>query len=208
MFWQKCAKQGSKLKYLTQKLLLLLLAYFIAGCSALPDDKALYLTKSMGLVLTVPPTEKVGSIDSHLVEITTKGESHRFIAQVEYRSNEIAMAAVSPSGVPLFDFTWFSNKTTEINQYVSLPFVDIRFIIADMQLCHWPINIIQSSLLGSNVRAVQVEDTNDKKAVWQRTIWDNDQIIIKIDKLKGSYQLENVMRDYSIRLVNLNKESE
>ena len=180
----------------------------LSGCALTSNNNSIHLTENLALVLTPPPSEKVGEINSHVVEITTKGESYRFIAQVEYRNNEIAMAAISPAGVPLFDFVWFSGKATEINQYVPLPFEDIRFIIADMQLCHWPIYMIEKSMFGRNVRVAQQENINQKPVIWQRTIWHNNQVIINIEKLDNGYQLENVVRGYHIRLTNLDKESE
>lgn len=192
---------------LRQKLLLAFLACLVLGCTTLSNDKSIHLTEHVSLNLTVPPAEKVGTIDSHLVEITARGESHRFIAQVEYRANEIAMASISPSGVPLFDFIWFNDSAAEINQYVDLPFNDIRFIIADMQLCHWPINALKESLSGDNIRVVQGKNVSQPDVIWQRSIWDKGQLIIKIDKLQDGYQLENIERNYRIRLVNLNKES-
>lgn len=196
-----------KLNYFANKLLLVSLMFLLSGCALTSNNNSIHLTENLALVLTPPPSEKVGEINSHLVEITNKGKSHRFIAQVEYRNNEIAMAAVSPAGVPLFDFRWFDKKETEVNQYVPLPFADIGFIIADMQLCHWPLSMIETSLLGTNVSVSQHDNLSQNQIIWQRTILDNNQVIIKIEKFDDGYELENIIRGYRIRLTNLDKES-
>ena len=116
------------------------------------------------------------------------------------------MAAISPEGLPLFDFIWFSDKTSEINQYVPLPNIDIGFIITDIQLSNWPLEVIKSALFGSNVSVKQHSILNEKGAIWQRTITQNDNIIVKIEKFVDGYELENIVRGYRIRLTNLDRE--
>ena len=106
-------------------------AILLTACASIPDTKSVQLTEDLSFKLTAPPINKIDTFDSHLVEINSKENNHQFIAQVEYRDNEIAMAAISPQGLPLFDFIWFSHKSSEINQYVPLPDLDIGFIDND-----------------------------------------------------------------------------
>lgn len=195
-----------KLSFIRRKLLLILMAWLITGCATISDSKTVLLAQNVRFLLTDPPLEKIATVDSHLVEISSKGQSHQFIAQVEYRKNEIAMAAVSAEGLPLFDFIWFSDKTSEINQYVPLPNIDIGFIITDIQLSNWPLEVIKSALFGSNVSVKQHSILNEKGAIWQRTITQNDNIIVKIEKFVDGYELENIVRGYRIRLTNLDRE--
>lgn len=195
-----------KLSFVRSKLLLILMAWLMTGCATISDSKTVLLAQNVSFLLTDPPLEKIATVDSHLVEISSKGQSHQFIAQVEYRKNEIAMAAVSPEGLPLFDFIWFSDKASEINQYVPLPNIDIGFIITDIQLSNWPLETIKSALLGSNVSVKQHSILNEKDSIWQRTITQNDNIIVKIEKFVDGYELENIVRGYRIRLTNLDRE--
>ena len=195
-----------KLSFIRRKLLLILMAWLITGCATISDSKTVLLAQNVSFLLTDPPLEKIATVDSHLVEISSKGQSHQFIAQVEYRKNEIAMAAISPEGLPLFDFIWFSDKTSEINQYVPLPNIDIGFIITDIQLSNWPLEVIKSALMGSNVSVRQQSILNEKGAIWQRTITQNDNTIVKIEKFVDGYELENIVRGYRIRLTNLDRE--
>lgn len=196
-----------KLPISAVKLLFLIVACLLAGCAITSDSKAIFLAENVSFMLTTPPLEKIATIDSHLVEISSKGKKHQFIAQVEYRNNEIAMAAISPEGLPLFDFIWFRDKASEINQYVPLPNVDIGFIIADIQLSHWPLDTIKSALFGMNISVNQQLILNEKNAIWQRNITQNNNVIIKIEKFVDGYQLENIVRGYRIRLTNLDREN-
>ncbi|MGB1263392.1 MAG: DUF3261 domain-containing protein [Cognaticolwellia sp.] len=202
---------------LASKLLCCLLSVLVTGCASTlanksgsqfdshSDSKSVALADNLHFILTSPPAEKMATVDSHLVEISSNGKKHQFIAQVEYRGGEIAMAAISPQGLPLFDFIWFSDKNNEINQYVPLPNVDIGFIIADIQLCNWPLQTIKSSLKGTDVSVTQQPVANEKAVTWQRKIMQNNNLIIKVDKFADGYQLENITRGYRIRLTQLER---
>jgi len=196
----------NKLTISASALLVALLAWLLTSCAVISDSKAIFLTENLTFMLTVPPLTKIATVDSHLVEITSNNKQHQFIAQVEYRSDEIAMAAISPAGLPLFDFIWFSDKASEINQYVPLPSVDIRFIIADIQLCNWPLSTIKSAISGLQASVSQQVILNERNAIWQRTIMQNNKVIIKIEKFDDGYELENIARGYRIRLTNLARE--
>ena len=197
----------SKLPISAHQLLFFLLAWLLTGCAITSDNKAILLSDHVSFRLTAPPLVKIATLDSHLVEISTNNKSHQFIAQVEYRRNEIAMAAISPEGLPLFDFIWFNDKASEVNQYVPLPNVNIGFIIADIQLCNWPLSIVKSAISGPNVSVSQQVVANKKHVIWQRTIAQNNETIIKIEKLTDGYELVNIVRGYRIRLTNLDREN-
>lgn len=197
----------NKLCQITRPLIFVCLTWLLTSCAITSDSKSVFLAENLALMLTAPPAEKIATVDSHLVEITSKGKMHQFIAQVEYHANEIAMAAISPSGLPLFDFTWFSDKASDVNQYVPLPSIDIRFIIADVQLCNWPLSILRTAVFGSNVSIKQQLAVDRKNVIWQRTIMQNNQVIIKINKFENGYELENLIRGYQIRLTNLERDN-
>mgnify|MGYP005991465027 CR=1 FL=1 len=192
---------------LKSKLRLLLLAWLLSACTLTSDNKAVFLADKLSFTLTAPPTDKIATVESHLVVVSSKEQTHQFIAQVEYSRDEIAMAAISPQGLPLFDFVWLSDKTTVVNQYVPLPNIDIAFIIADIQLCHWPLATIKSALLGANVEVSQSPVLHEKSIIWQRTITQDNAVIIKIEKRDDGYELENLIRGYRIRLTNLEREN-
>tara|TARA_R110000744_G_scaffold1965_6_gene7685 strand:+ start:15591 stop:16205 length:615 start_codon:yes stop_codon:yes gene_type:complete len=198
---------SKRLLLISKPLLLLLLAWLFTACALTSDNKSVFLADELSFLLTAPPTNKIATVESHLVVITSKDQTHQFIAQVEYRRDEIAMAAISPQGLPLFDFIWFSDKASEVNQYVPLPSVDIAFIIADMQLCNWPLEAVKSALIGTNVDVNQSSALPEKNIIWQRSVTQNNKVIIKIEKRDDGYELENLIRGYRIRLTNLEREN-
>jgi len=189
------------------KFLFVLLTLLLTSCAITSNSKTVFLAENVSFMLTTPPLEKIAMVDSHLVEISSNSKTHQFIAQVEYRSNEIAMAAISPEGLPLFDFIWFSDKASEINQYVPLPNVDVSLIIADIQLANWPLDTIKSAVFGTNVSVSQQLSLHDKNVIWQRMITQNNNVIIKIEKFVDGYELENIARGYRIRLTDLDREN-
>jgi len=191
----------------TSRLIAMLMAWLLTSCAMTPNSNVIFLAEGLSLTLTAPPPGKISTLDSHLVAISSKNNSHQFIAQVEYRAGEIAMAAVSPQGLPLFDFIWFSDKTSEINQYVPLPSIDIGFIIADIQLCNWSLDLIKLALGGANISVFEQTGLPDSEIIWQRTIMQHNKIIIKIDKRTDGYELENRARGYRIRLTDLERKN-
>ena len=197
----------NKRYHLISKALLVLLAWLLTACALTADNKSVFLADELSFILTAPPANKIATVDSHLVTITSKEQTHQFIAQVEYRRDEIAMAAVSSQGLPLFDFVWFNNKAIEVNQYVPMPSIDIGFIIADIQLCNWPLEILKTSILGTDVDVSQSRVLHEESIIWQRIITQNNRDIIKIEKRDDGYELENFIRGYRIRLTNLDREN-
>jgi hypothetical protein len=194
-------------RYLTLSVLLPLL---FTGCATAPIDRPLdntvTLSSSLSYTLTSPPATFIAKTQSQLVEITYGQEQKRFIAQIEYGKNEIAMAAISIEGMPLFDFVWQLNSPMKINQYISLPNINIKNIIADIQFCHWPLLQVTSSLHGENINVSQKDIVDDVALIWQRTIKQEKQIILKIDKSASGFQLTHVLRGYHINLTDLNQE--
>lgn len=194
-------------RYLT---LSVLLPFLFTGCATAPIDRLLddtvRLSSSLSYTLTPPPAKFIAKTQSQLVEITYGQEQKRFIAQIEYGENEIVMAAISVEGMPLFDFVWRLNSPMKINHYIPLPNMNIKNIIADIQLCHWPIAQLSSSLYGENVKLSQQDKVDDAILIWQRTIKQENQLILKIDKSVNGFELTHVLHGYHIKLTDLNQE--
>ena len=176
----------------------------LASCVSVPSSNTIQITPEISYRLTPPPPPLIATSFSQLVEIDYSGKKQRFIAQVEYREQEIAVVAVSTSGVPLFDFTWHHGQTVLVNQYVPLPGLDINYIIADMQWIHWPIATLKQSLVGKDITIT--EHYQEQSDDWQRMLIQGKRIIYKIIKTKNSYQLEHSQRNYRIKITDLSTE--
>lgn len=199
-----------KLTFSKHLILSILLSFLFTGCATVPIDTSLdntvMLSDSLSYTLTPPPITHIAKTQSQLVEITYGQEQKRFIAQIEYGQNEIAMAAISVEGLPFFDFIWRLNSPMKINQYIPLPNINIKNIIADIQLCHWPIAQLTSSFYGENVKLSQQDKVDDAALIWQRTIKQKNQLILKIDKSVNGFELTHVLHGYHIKLTELNQE--
>lgn len=182
------------------------LLVLLTGCATTKKVNAVKLAPSLSYTLSPPPVTHISKTESHLVEIAFNNQHKRFIAQIEYGQNTIAMAAVSVEGIALFDFVWSLDGQVETNKYLPLPNIDIQNIIADIQLCHWPITQIVSSLAGKNVEITQQDDTQEPSILWRRTIKQDNQIIVKIDKTENGYQLAHTLRNYHIKLTKISQE--
>jgi len=182
----------------------LLLFTWLSGCVSVPSSNIIKITPEIDFRLTPPPKYLISTSFSQLVEMDYAGKKQRFIAQVEFRAQEIVLAAVSASGVPLFDFIWHVGQPLLINQYVPLPGLDINYIIADMQWICWPIEYLQASLQGDDVAVKEHRQENSEN--WQRVLTQGENIIYTITKENNIYQLEHKQRNYRIKITNLNAE--
>lgn len=166
------------------------------------------VSKSLDYLVTSPPQELISTSQSQLVEITYSETTHQFITQIEYEKNQINLVAISPEGLPLFDFSWSESSILSENRYVPLPTtLDVSRILVDIQLCHWPITQLESSLLGEGVSIKQTSSINNEVQGWNRTISQNNKVLFKINKTKQGYVLDNVFRKYHISITNLKQGS-
>lgn len=188
-------------------LLLGLLITLISACSSTTQHDAIYIADNVGLHLTPPPNDKIATTQSHLVAISLDKQQHQFIAQVEYTQDKLVMVGVSPQGLPLFDFTWQYPTLLKVNQYLPLPNFDVSYVVADMQLCHWPLAVLRSAIEGKNITIEQKEVAGDEALIWRRIIKKDGQNLIIIEKGINGYHLNNLQRKYQVNLTNLAMEA-
>jgi len=125
------------------------------GCVSQHKSNPVELAPNLYYLLSSPPAILDGKSHSQLIEATFQGQHHSFIAQVEYQTETISMAAMSVTGVPLFDIIWQNDQPAQISQYVPLPGLDINYVISDIQWVNWPLATLKSSLSGNNVTVTQ-----------------------------------------------------
>ncbi|SFC30267.1 DUF3261 domain-containing protein [Pseudoalteromonas denitrificans] len=187
-----------KLKYFISVFLFLL-----SACVSVPTQRQVLLSNNVSFSLSSPPTELIGVVHTHLIEVQFNNETKSLIAQVEYAKNKISIAAMSVSGVPLFDLVWFANKTSEITQYVPLPGVDLNYIVADLQWVNWPLKQLKSSLISDAAFVIQTAVLNSD---WQRNLMYQDKLIMQIEKKNKQYFLQHKLRDYQITITDLSED--
>ena len=78
-----------------------------------------------------------------------------------------------------------------------------------MQWINWPLKQLQASVSGENVQINQQalsSAANKAAGNWRRTVSQNDQVILTIEKIDNHYFLEHVLRQYSIKITDLGEE--
>jgi len=174
----------------------------LSACVSVPNEQNVKLSAGVLFKLSSPPADLISKVQTHLIEVQFNDEVNSLIAQVEYAQNQITIAAMSVSGVPLFDFIWHQDQSNEITQYVPLPGIDLNYIIADLQWVNWPLKQLKQSIISDDAI---VEQTNLLKSDWQRKLMYQDKLIMQIDKKGNQYFLHHKLRDYQIIITDLSE---
>ncbi len=185
---------------------IMLVGIILNGCTTttvVAPDYTVTLSEQVNYTLTVPPKTLVGKHYTHFVEINFADKQKSFIAQVEYFVGKITVVAMSPSGIPLFDFQWHIDKPAIINQYVTLPDFDLNYIIADMQWINWPIESLVNAVVGEQVDVLEKATTSGN---WSRSVIANGKLILKVDKSGPHFHLSYIQRKYTIDITDLTQE--
>lgn len=177
--------------------------FLLSACVSVPTQRHVQLSDNISFTLSPPPAELVGVVHTHLIEVHFNNETKSLIAQVEYAKNKISIAAMSVSGVPLFDLIWFANKTSEITQYVPLPGIELNYIVADLQWVNWPLKQLNASVISDADFVIQ---TAVLKSDWRRKVMYQDKLIMQIEKKNKQYFLHHKLRDYKITITDLSED--
>jgi hypothetical protein len=161
--------------------------------------------------LTLPPENLVDTVTTQLIEINFSGKQQQFIAQIEYSKDQIALVGISTTGLPLFDVIWRNDKPIALNQYIPLPDLNIEFIIADIQWTHWPLKQLESSVVGDEVSIIEKylpENLETSVSIlWQRKLLQNQKVILEVNDFGKYFTLTHKLRNYTIKITPLNKDS-
>ena len=200
-----------QMKLIRQNLSVFILLFGVLACATKPVRQGIQLSQHINYVLSSPPAELIGTVHTHIVQANFNGKSQRFIAQVEYQYEQISLAGVSTSGVPLFDFVWRKGDELTINQYVPLPGLDINYVIADMQWVNWPIENLIAATSGDGLSITQTDLPADlvkenPQNNWLRVVKHHKDNILTVKKISNQYFLSHQLRDYSITITNISKE--
>jgi len=191
---------------------LLIASLQLTGCISLPQSHLVTMAPNVTLQLTAPPKTLQMQAKTQLIEAQFNGETQSLLAQVEFTESQIKLVAMTPSGIPLFDVLWSVNEDAVINQYVPVPGLDISYVIADLQWVNWPLAQLQSATNGTltEMAKAMTEKTKTETsntADWIRTLTQDEQVILTIEKFDNRYILKHLLRDYQITITELSKVS-
>ncbi len=184
----------------------LLTALLLTGCISMPQSHLVTMAPGVTLQLTAPPEALQMQAKTQLIEAEFNGETQSLLAQVEFTESQIKLVAMTPSGIPLFDVLWSVNDEAVINQYVPVPGLDISYVIADLQWVNWPLAQLQSATNGS-FREKFSNNEGQTSTDWTRTLTQDGQVILTVEKFDNRYILKHLLRDYQITITELSKVS-
>ena len=184
----------------------LLTALLLTGCISMPQSHLVTMAPGVTLKLTAPPEALQMQAKTQLIEAEFNGETQSLLAQVEFTESQIKLVAMTPSGIPLFDVLWSVNDEAVINQYVPVPGLDISYVIADLQWVNWPLAQLQSATNGS-FREKFSNNEGQTSTDWTRTLTQDGQVILTVEKFDNRYILKHLLRDYQITITELSKVS-
>ncbi|EDM68720.1 putative orphan protein [Moritella sp. PE36] len=181
-------------------------ALLLTGCISMPQSHLVTMAPGVTLQLTAPPAALQMQAKTQLIEADFDGEIHSLLAQVEFTETQIKLVAMTPSGIPLFDVLWSVNDEAVINQYVPVPGLDISYVIADLQWVNWPFAQLQSATNGLFKQEFR-HSSGQTATDWTRTLTQNGQVILTVEKFDNRYILKHLLRDYQITITELTKVS-
>jgi len=196
-----------KLTVLRTSIALFIASLLLTGCISLPQSHLVTMAPNVTLQLTAPPKTLQMQAKTQLIEAQFNGETKSLLAQVEFTESEIKLVAMTPSGIPLFDVLWSVTEDAVINQYVPVPGLDISYVIADLQWVNWPLAQLQSATNGTLTETNSTLTGTSNTADWIRTLTQNGQVILTIEKFDNRYILKHLLRDYQITITELTKVS-
>ncbi|WP_240532350.1 DUF3261 domain-containing protein [Moritella marina] len=178
----------------------------VTGCISMPQSHVVTMAPNVTLQLTAPPKVLQMQAITQLIEAQFDGETHSLLAQVEFTDTQIKLVAMTPSGIPLFDVLWSVTDDAVINQYVPVPGLDISYVIADIQWVSWPFAQLQLATSGSFIQAFN-NNAGQTATDWTRTLTQDGQVILTVEKFDNRYILKHLLRDYQITITELTKVS-
>ena len=126
-------------------LFLLTLCALLTGCAL---SNKLDIFNQPVLMPMAPPT---GTARRVIQQITAlwPGRKETMLCVLELDNQRIAMAGLTNDGVGLFNLTYDGKTVVSDKSPLLADSVVPEFIITDLQLAYWPVNVLQKSLQGS-----------------------------------------------------------
>lgn len=172
----------------------------------MPRSHLVTMAPGVTLQLTAPPAALQMQAKTQLIEAQFDGKTQSLLAQVEFTATQIKLVAMTPSGIPLFDVLWSVTDDAVIHQYVPVPGLDISYVIADLQWVNWPFAQLQSATNGVFTETFN-HSVGQTATDWTRTLSQDGQVILTVEKFDNRYVLQHLLRDYQITITELSKVS-
>lgn len=147
-----------------------------------------------GLQLSAPASELYAKQWQKRMYVTRSQRSKTLLSQLAIdATGKINLAVMTAVGLPVVTLSFDDADGLQARQFVDLEGLNPSYILADIQLIHWPISQLNERLRG----AVVTEHLEG--AVRIRQLRHNQQVMIEIHYNEKNIILTNHLREYEIR---------
>ncbi len=191
-----------------KKLIPCFLVFLLIGCETNPIRDNLLVEIAQGVSIELMPVQSTDNELMVLQDVIGKYDKkeYRFISQMELHKDAFVVVGVSPVGKRLFSIELKNGVLhSEVSELMPENF-NPAYVMADIQLAHWPVESVKNSLRGGDIKVVEVSDlkNNSKnKPKRLRQIWHNGKKIIEVeyqnaDRWSSLVIYEHIERAYSV----------
>ncbi|WP_199609011.1 DUF3261 domain-containing protein [Flocculibacter collagenilyticus] len=169
----------------------------ITGCaSKIPTNtQSVSVASDVNLSLSMPQMSQLTSLkESQQQLITFKSNNHNrsILVNTEYDLSGIKMVAMSPQGIPLFSLNFIKEQQIQLQRYIPLDDLRPEYIMADFQLVHWPVELLNKHLNGGKIE--------EKHNGNERVIIQDSKTVIRIKYNKHHINFEHLERGYTFTI--------
>ena len=182
------------------------MALVCTGCSLVSTlDNNITIAPDLKFHLCSPEQLGKSFFASYAIDVTYKGDSHKFLAQAEVDPERAVIAGLTPFGNRIFLLTTVDGKVRyEPSPLFKVP-VKPQFVMANLQLIFWPQDVLQNHI----TQGLLVEDRTGKGLI--RKIYCREQECIRIhysnsSPWRGQIVFEHLQWHYTFVLRTLDIE--
>ncbi|RZF90651.1 DUF3261 domain-containing protein [Pseudoalteromonas sp. CO302Y] len=153
------------------------------------------LAPNAGIYLSDPPVSLDLDNWQQVLQVTHGAEQYTLLAQLNLSSETgINLVVMTVQGMPIFQLEKAPLGAVKSEKMLPISAVDPRYILADIMLVHWPIDVLNSQLYGLVI---------DEQGATRR-LYQGKRLISEIQFLDSQTKLVNYERDYSIIFQRVN----
>ena len=161
---------------------------FLSGCVSRISQNQLQLADAVSYQLQGVPSDWQARSMTQLLTLTRGDETNSLLTQLEIADGELRLVALTPEGMSLFSLVYLRTGEIQVEKYLPLGELYPEYVIADLQLSLWPIELVNQGLKGATLLAVATG----------RELKQGDTKLVTLSQTDKVTTLINHVRDYSI----------
>lgn len=176
-------------------ILLLISSVLLISCT-LPQSQSqqmVSLGSQSSLQLSDAPPELIGQQWQQILTFEREGQQQQLLTQLQITAAQgLHLVAMSAQGITLFELTQQGSGGYQVKHFLPVPEINANYILADIQLVHWPLLQLKKHLVNANIIATPTAQG------MVRVVTQNNEKLISIDYQAQKTQLINHQRGYSL----------